>query len=273
MKTIFITGASSGIGKATTHFFAKKGWNVVATMRTPELDKDFSDLDNVFVTKLDVQKKETIQTALDLSIKRFGKIDVLVNNAGYGTSGIFELATDEQIKRQFEVNVFGLMTVTQAFLPHFRENKGGLIINVSSMGGRITIPTLSLYHATKFAVEGFTESVAHELAPLNIQFKLIEPGSIQTDFGGRSLESFFENAPDDYYNFIESYTSARKKMSENNHTPGTPEMIANAIFDAATDQSKQLRYIVGEDAKQLISLKENQGDEGYSNYINTMFQS
>jgi short-subunit dehydrogenase len=124
------------------------------------------------VTRLDVEQQETIQEAIMKGIERFDKIDVLLNNAGYGTLGIFEAASDEQIRRQFDVNVFGLMRMTKAIIPHFRANKNGLIINISSMGGKLTFPTMSLYHATKFAVEGFTESLSFELAAQNIGEKL-----------------------------------------------------------------------------------------------------
>lgn len=155
MKTIFITGASSGIGRTTAKHFAERGWNVVATMRSPEQESELITLDNVLVLQLDVEKSDTIQSALAEAIKRFGKIDVLLNNAGYGTMGLIEVATDEQIRRQFEVNVFGLISMTKAILPHFRSNQDGLLINISSMGGKVTFPTMSLYHSTKFAVEGF----------------------------------------------------------------------------------------------------------------------
>lgn len=190
MNTIFITGASSGIGRATAKHFAERGWNVVATMRSPEQETEFITLDNVLVLKLDVEKETTIQTALAEAIERFGTIDVLLNNAGYGTMGLIEAATEEQIRRQFEVNVFGLIRMTKAMLPHFRSNQKGMLINISSMGGKVTFPTMSLYHSSKFAVEGFSESVSYELASQNIKVKLIEPGAIHTDFGGRSMEFF-----------------------------------------------------------------------------------
>lgn len=271
MKTILITGTSSGIGRSTAKLFADKEWNVVATMRSPEKEKELTQLKNVLVTKLDVEQKNTIQEAIDQGIKRFGKIDMLVNNAGYGTSGIFESATDQQIRRQFEVNVFGLMAVTKAILPHFRINRNGLIINLSSMGGKITFPTLSLYHSTKFAVEGFTEALSYELASQNIHLKLIEPGSINTDFGGRSMDFFFDDSLADYRQFVDAYRDARKKMSEDPTRGGTPEMVAETIYQAATDGTDQLRYLVGEDAKGFVKIKAESGDEAYLQYISKAF--
>jgi NADP-dependent 3-hydroxy acid dehydrogenase YdfG len=148
-KTVLITGASSGFGKVTAKLFDKNDWNVIATMRSPEKETELSALSNVFITKLDVTDKLSIQSAVAAGIQKFGKIDVLVNNAGYGALGILEAATEQQVKQQFDVNLFGLIEVTKAVLPGMRQQKSGTIINVSSVGGRITFPFSSLYHATK----------------------------------------------------------------------------------------------------------------------------
>ncbi|HDR4457520.1 SDR family oxidoreductase [Bacillus cereus] len=270
MKTIFITGASSGIGKATAKHFAGKGWNVIATMRSPAKETELNELDNVLILRLDVEHKDTIHEAIAKGIERFGRIDVLLNNAGYGTMGIFESATDDQIRRQFDVNVFGLMRMTKAILPHFRVNKSGLIINISSMGGKITFPTMSLYHATKFAVEGFTESLSFELAPQNIHVKLIEPGSISTDFNGRSMEFFFDESLTDYSKFINLVRNGIEKMSELEQFT-SPEVVAEVIYQAATDTTNQIRYVVGEDAKNLIKIKEESGDLAFIKHMTQMF--
>src|SRR5215469_12840168 len=162
-KTLFITGASTGIGRAAALFFRDKGWNVAATMRNPA---DHSGLasSTVRTIPLDVTKSVTIRPALDQALQAFGSIDVLVNNAGYGAFGPLEAASDEQIERQFATNVTGLMAVTREFLPHFRERSSGVVINISSVGGRATFPLSSLYHATKWAVEGFSEALNFELA-------------------------------------------------------------------------------------------------------------
>ncbi|AIQ23746.1 SDR family oxidoreductase [Paenibacillus sp. FSL H7-0737] len=263
MKTIFITGASSGIGRTTAKHFAERGWNVVATMRSPEQESELITLDNVLVLQLDVEKSDTIQPALAEAIKRFGKIDVLLNNAGYGTMGLIEVATDEQIRRQFEVNVFGLISMTKAILPHFRSNQDGLLINISSMGGKVTFPTMSLYHSTKFAVEGFSESVSYELASQNIKVKLIEPGAIQTDFGGRSMEFFFNDTLTDYKPFTTAFLGKLGEMEKQPTYASPPEIVAETIYQAATDGTSQFRYIVGEDAKMLIHMKENTDDAEY----------
>ncbi|MBW7455570.1 SDR family oxidoreductase [Paenibacillus sepulcri] len=271
MNTILITGASSGIGKAAARHFADKGWNVIAAMRVPEKETELTRADHIMVTRIDVELRSTMAEAAARGIERFGKIDVLLNNAGYGSSGIFEAASDEQIQRQFDVNVFGLMNMTKAVLPHFRANKQGLIINVSSIGGILAMPTMSLYHAAKFAVEGFTESLYYELASQNIRVKLIEPGSIKTDFGGRSMDFFFDDSLTDYLEFADTYRAVRAQMGENPARQSSPDLVAEVIYEAATDQTNQLRYAAGEDAKALIKLKRESGDQAVIQQISRMF--
>ncbi|MUV04639.1 SDR family NAD(P)-dependent oxidoreductase [Flavobacterium rakeshii] len=181
-RTVLITGASSGFGKAATLLFQSKGWNVVATMRTPEKEQELNAMDNILLTRLDVLDRESIHTAIAAGIEAFGSIDAVVNNAGYGLMGVFESATAEQIQHQFEVNVFGMMRVVQEILPHFRERGKGTIVNVSSFGGIVGLPFGSLYNSSKFAVEGFSEALSHELLPFNIGVKIIEPGGVHTNF-------------------------------------------------------------------------------------------
>jgi NADP-dependent 3-hydroxy acid dehydrogenase YdfG len=186
-KTVLITGASTGIGKATAQLFQQQGWNVVATMRSPEKSPELSDLPNVLCLPLDVTKADTIQAAIDRAIAEFGTIDVLINNAGYALIGAFEACDMADIRGQFETNVFGLMEVTRAILPHFRLRQQGILVNVASMGGRVAFPIYSPYHATKWAVDGFSESLQYELRQFNIKVKIIEPGAIKTDFYSRSI--------------------------------------------------------------------------------------
>jgi NAD(P)-dependent dehydrogenase (short-subunit alcohol dehydrogenase family) len=271
MGTILITGASSGIGKATAKYFAEKGWNVVATMRSPEKETELHNLERVMVLELDVEKKETIHGAIAQGIERFGKIDVLLNNAGYCVGGVFEAATEAQIHRQFGVNVFGLMNVTQAILPHFRTNKAGTIINISSVGGRITFPLLSLYHSTKFAVEGFSESLYYELAELNIKVKLVEPGSIDTDFTGRSLDYAYDEALTDYKEYYDSFLL---KVEENFKDPAKiskPEVVAEVVFEAANDNNTRFRYTAGQDAEFLLHMRKEKSDEEFMGFIAQQF--
>ncbi|WP_461051623.1 SDR family oxidoreductase [Spirosoma arcticum] len=266
-KTILITGTSSGIGKMAAQKFAAEDWNVVATMRSPEKETELTQLDNVLVTKLDVQDTASIQQAIDAGIERFGRIDTLVNNAGLGMYGIFELATREQIRTQFDVNVFGVMDTIQAILPHFRANNGGTIINISSQGGRITFPAISLYHASKFAIEGFSESVSFELAPLNIIVKLIEPGNVDTGFSGSA--TFTANPAITVY---DDFMTAFLKNIGELAPPVKTEVTVDAIYAAATDGTNQLRYIAGEDAELVIGVKQSSSDQEYMDYMTSRYK-
>jgi NAD(P)-dependent dehydrogenase (short-subunit alcohol dehydrogenase family) len=181
-KTVLITGASSGIGRAAVHEFAKQGWQVAATMRNPEKENELQNLNDVHLFSLDVSDENSVKSAFVKIIQKFGKLDAVVNNAGYGVDGVFEAMTDEVIEKQYNTNVFGLMRVTREAIKHMRENQGGNIVQVSSMGGRIAFPLFSIYHGTKWAVEGFSESLQYEVEQFNIRIKLIEPGAIKTEF-------------------------------------------------------------------------------------------
>lgn len=249
-KTILITGASTGIGRATAEYFANKGWNVAATMRNPEKN-NLKEKSNLIKLKLDVIDKKSIKKAVSDTIKKFGKIDVLLNNAGYGAFGPVESATDEQIRRQFDVNVFGLLDVSREVLPYMRKAKSGIIINVSSVVGKVSMPLGSLYVGTKFCIEGISESMNFELNPLGIKVRLVEPGGVDTDFSKRSLV-MFDNKIKDY-----DYIVSKKKNSSPNigFLSSTSEDVAKVIYKAATSKSNKLRYIAGKDAKLAILIK------------------
>jgi NAD(P)-dependent dehydrogenase (short-subunit alcohol dehydrogenase family) len=255
-KTVLITGASSGFGKAAAKLFHTNGWNVIATMRSPEKETELAALSNVFLARLDVTDKLSIQNAVAAGIEKFGKIDVLVNNAGYGALGAFEAATEEQVKQQFDVNLFGLIAVTKAVLPGMRQQQSGVIINVSSVGGRVTFPFSSLYHSTKFAVEGLTESMQYELNPLGISLKIVEPGGYKTEFAGRSMTLFNLDGLDDYQPAFNKFIAVLDQwdMSENIGE------VADAIYEAATDGTEKLRYPVGHDAVQLVQTRQQMDD-------------
>ena len=238
MKTIVITGASSGIGKATAKHFAQEGWKVAATMRKPENETELGNIANIALYQLAVTDQASINNAAAQILSDYDTVDVVLNNAGYGLAGPFEAATLEQIRRQFDTNVFGLMEVTRAFLPHFRANQAGLFLNVSSIGGRITYPYISLYHSSKWAVEGYSESLAYELGLLGIQVKLIEPGGVSTDFGGRSLEMAMPDSLPDYVPGAQKFMESRQNAELG---ASTAEYIAEGIYKAATDGKKQMR--------------------------------
>jgi NADP-dependent 3-hydroxy acid dehydrogenase YdfG len=261
-KTILITGASSGIGRATARLFQAKGWNVIATMRSPEKETELKALDHTLVTQLDVLELDTIKSAIKEGIEQFGNIDVVLNNAGYGLMGIFESASRESIIRQFGVNVQGLFDVTQQALPHFRANKNGMFINISSVGGRMTYPLIPLYHSTKWAVEGFSESLRWEMAQIGVKVKIIEPGGVATDFGGRSLDMQHNQELSEYNAFVNTLMAAMAQAM-NPETMTQPEQIAEVIFEAATDGSDQLRYRAGADCEQLLGARDKMPDEEF----------
>ena len=254
-KTVLITGTASGIGLETALYFFEKGFNVIATMRNPEKrktalhEKSLPDL-----VHLDVTDTNSIKAAIQYALNRYGKIDVLVNNAGYAIFGPFEAATKVQEKREFDTNVFGLMEMVRSILPVFRTQKEGIIINVASMGGRMGFPLYALYNATKWAVEGFTEALMYELKPLKIKVKLIEPGVIKTDFYERSLDKADSSALMDAYGGI--MKRAEKLTDESSVNKGSePRLVAATIYRAATDGSSRLRYPAGADAKLVWTLR------------------
>ena len=245
-QTILITGASSGIGKETAKLFQSKNWNVVATMRNPEKETELNKLSNVLVTRLDVLDLDSIVNAIQQGIQKFGKIDILLNNAGYGAYGPLESFPRERVLKQFNTNVIGLLDVTRAILPHFRQNKSGTIINVSSMGGKMTFPLGSLYHGTKFAVEGISESLRYEVEQFGGKVKIVEPGAIATDFAGRSFDFNHNENLKEYDNIVTKITSVFPSMIKN---ASTTDVVTKVIYEAATDGKNKLRYMAGKDAK------------------------
>jgi short-subunit dehydrogenase len=240
-KVILITGASSGIGRETAKLFQTKNWKVAATMRSPEKAEDLQKIADIETIKLDVTDVDSIKAAISRTIEKFGQIDAIVNNAGYALVGAFEAATQEQIEKQFQTNVFGLMNVCREILPHFREQKRGIIVNVASMGGRITFPLYSLYHATKWAVEGFSESLQYEVEQFNVRIKIIEPGPIKTDFYDRSMDTTGKEGLTEYDYFAARAIPNMRKAGE-----GAPDgtVVAETIYEAVTDGSNKMRYPV-----------------------------
>ncbi|MES9973888.1 MAG: SDR family oxidoreductase [Candidatus Thiodiazotropha sp.] len=267
-KTILITGAFSGIGKATAKYFQEKGWNVIATMRTPEKETELNRLDNVLVTRLDVTDSDSIKSAVTKGIERFGQIDVLLNNAGYGAFGPLEAFPMENIRRQFDTNVIGLLETTKAVLPHMRKQKSGTIVNVSSIGGKMTFPLGTLYHGTKFAVEGLSEALHFELEPLDIKVKIVEPGAIATDFGGRSFDFINYESLAEYQDTVNTLMSAFE-ATLSQASPAS--IVAEVIWNAVTDDTDTLRYTAGDDAKELMTNREALDDETFIGGLKKQF--
>jgi NAD(P)-dependent dehydrogenase (short-subunit alcohol dehydrogenase family) len=262
MKTIFITGASTGLGKAAAKLFAARGWKVIATMRKPGNEKELTLIDNISLLPLDVtnpaQVKETVQKAI-----AGGNIDVVFNNAGYGLMGPLEPTTDEQLVRQLDTNLLGVIRVTQAFIPYFREKQQGLFITTTSIGGLITFPFCSVYHATKWALEGWSESMAFELKKIGVGIKTVSPGGIKTDFLNRSAEIASLPVYDEWVKKLFA------GFSEDHFA--TAEQIAEVVYEAATDGKDKLRYVAGEDAKALYAQRLQLGDEAFRKQMEQTF--
>lgn len=252
MKTIIITGASAGIGKAAARLFAENGWRVAATMRSPEREEDLGSLQNIDLYALDLTwNEERIRETIDTIVGDLGGLDVLVNNAGIGVFGAFESASQELIERQFNTNVFGLMRVTRAVLPHLRRNRKGSIVNVSSAVGQIALPMQSLYNSTKFAIEGLSESLQYELRPLGIRVKVVEPGNVKTDFF-KSLTVAKDPSIGDYEAYQDQVIANHFKLDDRG---SSPESIASIVYRAALDQSDKLRFVAGRDASIFLKIR------------------
>ena len=264
-RTVLITGASTGIGRATAERFHREGWNVGATMRTPDNGRELSQLSNVHVTRLDVTDQESITTAVAEVSERFGSIDVLVNNAGFGAYGPLEITSSETIRRQFDTNVIGLLDVTRAVIPIMRSQGDGVIVNISSMGGRMAFPFGSLYHGSKFAVEGISEALVYEMMPLGIKVKIVEPGAVATDFSGRSFVLTVDPAGGPYGAAVQTVLSNMATMLQDGiASSGEP---ADVIFTAATDGTSQFRYISGDDATAILGARQSMDDAAFMGMI------
>ncbi len=265
-QTIFITGASTGLGKTTALLFAEKGWKVIATMRKPENDTDLHLHENITLLPLDVTDPEQIKATAAAAIA-LGPIDVVFNNAGYGLAGPLEGVTDDQLTHQINTNLLGVIRVTQAFLPHFREKRSGLFLTTTSIGGLVTFPFNSVYHATKWALEGWSESMAFELNPFGIGIKTISPGGIKTDFMGRSLVLSQHEA---YAELGQKVMAAFANPARDAHR-STSGQIAEVVYEAATDGKDQLRYLAGADAKAAYQQRLQVGDELFRKGVQKQF--
>lgn len=266
-KTIFITGASSGLGKQTAILFANKGWNVIATMRNPANEKELSAIPNIRLLALDVTNLQQAEEVIQ-QVTKTDTIDVVFNNAGYGLAGPFEGATDEQLQKQIDTNLLGVLRVTKAFLPHFREQKNGLLITTTSIGGHVTFPFNSVYHATKWALEGWSESLSYELAPLGITVKTVAPGGISTDFAGRSLV-MTEHAA--YKSMVDKVLKVFYDPERQKKDYSTAEEIAQVVYQAATDGKPQLRYIAGKGARKMYKVRRLFGYKFFMAQVRKMF--
>lgn len=253
-KIWFITGCSTGFGYELAKQVLARGDRAALTARDPDKLKEIVGQygDHALALALDVTDPKMIEEAVSKAEAHFGRLDVLVNNAGYGYFSAIEEGEDEEIRRQFETNVFGLYSVTRRVLPGMRRRRSGHILNVSSIGGLIAFPATGYYHASKFAVEGFTESLAQEVAPLGIKVTIVEPSGFRTDWAGRSMiES--KTVIDDY---AETAGARRKAAHEySGRQPGDPVRGCAAIIKAVDAAEPPLRLLLGSDAYRLAQSR------------------
>jgi NAD(P)-dependent dehydrogenase (short-subunit alcohol dehydrogenase family) len=264
--TIFITGSSSGLGRATAKLFSSKGWKVIATMRNPDKETELDKLTGLVLLPLDVTDPKQIKERVHKAVA-MGEVDVVFNNAGYGMAGALEGLADEQIVRMVDTNMMGTIRTTKAFIPYFRERRAGLFINTTSIGGLITVPFNSMYHATKWALEGWSESMAFELKQFGIGLKTVEPGGMKTDFFTRSFDTGRDEAYDKLVDKVMSIITDPRQME----TYSSPAQIAEVVYEAATDGKDQLRYVAGEDAKATYAMRLQVGDEAFCKAMNAQF--
>jgi NAD(P)-dependent dehydrogenase (short-subunit alcohol dehydrogenase family) len=265
-KTIFITGSSTGLGRATALLFANRGWKVIATMRNPAKEPELGQVPGITLLPLDVTKPKEIEVAVHEALAR-GPVDVVFNNAGYGLAGPFEGTSDEQLVNEIETNLLGVLRTTRAFLPALRERKSGTIITTTSIGGLTTFPFTSVYHATKWALEGWSESLAYELSKFGVRVKTVAPGGIKTDFAGRSLVMAQHPAYADLMARVYSVFMDPVRRDAGS----TAEQIAEAVYEAATDESDRVTFVAGADAKQLYAQRLAAGIDQFRKGIAKMF--
>jgi len=251
-KVWIITGCSTGFGRELAKATIEAGYNVVVTARNLRAISDLvsDNSDNVLAMELDVTKPDQIEKAVKAAIAKFGRIDVLVNNAGIGYFSSNEEAVEEETRKMFEINFWGLMRMTNAVLPYMRSRRSGHIINISSTGGLASFPGVGYYNATKYAVEGISESLAKEAAPFNIHVTLIEPSNFRTDWSGRSAAKT-KSAIKEYEELIAPFINGETHGQE----PGDPEKAAEAIIGVAESEAPPLRLLLGTEAYNVVVKK------------------
>ncbi|TGO25679.1 hypothetical protein BPAE_0075g00340 [Botrytis paeoniae] len=264
-RVFFITGTSTGFGNHLVQEVLDKGDIAVATARKPETLKFKGTSEkNFLAVKLDVTSQSDVENSFKSAIDKFGRVDVVVNNAGYGLAGVFEEVSEQQARTQMEVNFFGLLAVTKKAMEVMRNQKpcGGLIQQVTSIGGQRGGPFFSIYCASKWAVEGFTESISQEVKPeWNIKFTCVEPGGFRTDWAGRSMQ--FPEKRNPAYDHL----NVKEAMEKTNGTQaGDPEKGAKAMYQLATLSDPPLRVVIGSDAYKVIMAKIEAYGENYKKY-------
>ncbi len=271
-NTVLITGASSGFGNLTAKKFQKEGWNVVATMRSPEKERELNNLENVLLIKLDVTDKKSIDDAVSETIEKLGTIDVLVNNAGFGGMGYLEQIPIEQTAGMFDTNVFGPIRVSQVVLPHMRERKSGTIINVTSSAGYFALPMHSTYCASKFAMEGLTQGMALEYKPFGIAVKAVAPGGYATNFNAstdKNLENGDEELRTNAHKMAVHFAATAEQLQKQSGAKADPQEVADKIYECATTDAP-IHNIIGQDAEQLVGMLDSMPRQDFINQMEEM---
>jgi NAD(P)-dependent dehydrogenase (short-subunit alcohol dehydrogenase family) len=265
-KVAVVTGSSTGIGYETSLILARNGFLTYATMRNlnkSENIKSVATKENlpIRIKQLDVTDDVSVTNAIQTISSDAGRIDILVNNAGYGLNGAFEDLAMDEIKAQYETNVFGLIRTTQAVLPIMRRQKSGIIVNISSGAGRFGFPTGSAYVSTKFAVEGLSESMSYELEPFGIKVAIVEPGVIRTNFGDGLIVAKKSQDPNSPYSQMMQRSAAGfEKMMKN---ASSPDVVAKVVLNAIRDENPSLRYLAGSDVETWLGGKRKVADEEF----------
>jgi NAD(P)-dependent dehydrogenase (short-subunit alcohol dehydrogenase family) len=274
-KVAIVTGSSTGIGYETSLALARDGFLTYATMRNLNKAQNIKSVANkenlpIRIKQLDVTGDASVKNAVEaISSETGGRIDVLVNNAGYGLNGAFEDLSMDEIKAQYETNFFGLIRVTQAVLPTMRRQKSGTIVNISSGAGRFGFPSGSAYASTKFAVEGLSESISYELEPFGIKVAIVEPGVIRTNFGNGLVVARKSQDPNSPYSqMMQKMVSSFEEMTKN---ASSPDLVANVVLNAIKDENPNLRYLAGNDVEQWLGAKRNMSDEEFYKMMNQNF--
>jgi NAD(P)-dependent dehydrogenase (short-subunit alcohol dehydrogenase family) len=271
-----VTGSSSGIGFETSLMLARNGFQTYATMRDPKKGENIKSITTkenlpIHIEQLDVTDNESVMNAIQAILTQAGRIDVLVNNAGYALAGAFEDLAIEEIKAQYETNLFGLIRTSQVVLPIMRKQKSGTIVNISSGAGRVGIPGFSAYVSTKFAVEGLSESMAYELEPFGIKVILIEPGVIRTNvFKNVVIAKKSQNPNSPYSQIMQKMSASFEYMLEN--ASSSPDLVAKVVLQAITSENPSLsRYLAGKDVETWIEAKRNMSDDEFYKVIKQSF--
>lgn len=274
-KVAVVTGSSSGIGYETSIALARDGFITYATMRNLQKGNNitsFGDKEKLplkFI-KLDVTDDFSVTNAIESIMSESGRIDVLVNNAGYGLAGAFEDLTMDEIKQQYETNFFGVFRVTQAVIPIMRKQKSGIIVNVSSGAGRFGYPGGSAYVSTKFALEGLSESISYELNPFGIKVILVEPGVIRTNFESGMVKAKKSREPSSaYWGMTQKMDKLFSQLLQNS---SPPSLVANIILQAVKSENPNFRYLAGKDVEQWVDQKNKMSDTQFFNMMSQSFQ-